>query len=324
MPATRLTTALHQPFAAFFRSRTGRAAGSDWIGLDGRRVFILPTRTGLGYAVLLLVMLLGAINYSNNLIFALTFLLAGLGMVAMLHTYRNLAQLQLRAGQGRPGFVGEPLGFQVWLRSTDGRPRQALELRTVEGDTAMAEAGREAVSVWLHRPAARRGANRLGQVTISTRFPLGLFHAWSRVDFAHSELAYPSPAPPGPPPPELADTTALAGDLSAGTEDFRGLRHYRPGDSLRQIHWKSLARGQEPLTKEFGAARTPLCWLDFAATPEADTEARLRRLCRWVLDAERAQLGYGLRLPGQTWPPARGDAHRDRCLAALARFGEPE
>jgi uncharacterized protein (DUF58 family) len=323
MPVSRLITVLRHPLAAFFGSRTGRAAGSDWIGLDRRRVFILPTRTGLGFAVLLLVMLLGAINYSNNLIFALTFLLAGLGVVAMLHTYRNLVNLQLQAGQGRPGFVGETLGFQVWLRAGDGRPRQALELRSMEGDTAIAEAGSEAVSVWLHRPATHRGANRLGRVTVSSRFPLGLFRAWSHVDFAHTELAYPTPAPPGPPPPETAGTPAPSGDLYAGADDFRGLRHYRPGDSLRQIHWKALARGQDPLTKEFGTAGTPLCWLDIAAAPEPDVEARLRRLCRWVLDAERGQVCYGLRLPGQSWPPARGDAHRDRCLAALARFGEP-
>lgn len=323
MPSSRLITALRRPLAAFFGSRTGRAAGSDWIGIERRRVFILPTRAGLGYAVLLLVMLLGAINYSNNLIFALTFLLTGLGLVAMLHTYRNLAHLQLRAGQGRPGFVGEALGFQLWLRAGDGRARQALELRTAEDDSVIAQAGSDAVAVWLHRPATHRGANRLGLVTVSTRYPLGLFRAWSRIDFAHSELAYPAPAPPGPPPPELADTPASSGDHRAGAEDFRGLRHYRPGDSLRQIHWKALARGQEPLTKEFGAAGMPLRWLDFAAAPEPEPEARLRRLCRWILDAERAQISYGLRLPTQTWAPARGSAHRDRCLAALARFGGP-
>lgn len=324
MPTSRLIAALRHPLARFFRSRTGHAAGSDWIGLDGRRVFILPTRTGLGFAVLLVVMLLGAINYSNNLIFALTFLLTGLGLVAMLHTYRNLAGLQLRAGQGQPAFVGEPLGFQLWLRSGDGRARQALELHTPEGATAIVEIDGGDASAWLHRPAARRGANRLGRVTVSTRYPLGLFRAWSRLDFAHSELAYPAPAAPGPtPPPDTADGTARPGLPGTGGDDFLGLRPYRPGDSLRRVHWKGLARGQKPLTKEFGAAAAPALWLDFAAAPERGTEARLGRLCRWILDAEQAQLSYGLRLPGLDWPPGRGSVHRDRCLAALARFGEP-
>lgn len=323
MPRVDRFSTLRHPLAAFFGSRTGRAAGGDWIALDRRRVFILPTRTGLGYAVLLMVMLLGAINYNNNLIFALTFLLAGLGLVAMLHTYRNLAGLQLRAGQGRSGFVGEPLGFQVWLRAGDGRPRQALELVTAEGDTAVTGTGGSEVPVWLHRPARRRGPCRLGRVTVTTRFPLGLFRAWSRLEFAHTELAYPAPAPPGAPPPVAADAIAPAGQRGSGDEDFLGLRPYRQGDSLQRVHWKALARGQDPLTKVFGATAAPSCWLDFAAVPEADPELRLSRLCRWILDAERAQLVYGLRLPGQAWPPARGADHRDRCLAALARFGSP-
>lgn len=323
MRATRLIDALRHPLTAFFRSRTGRAAGGEWVRLDGRRVFILPTRTGLGFAVLLLVMLLGAINYSNNLIFALTFLLAGLGLVAMLHTYRNLAGLALRAGQGRPGFVGAPLGYQLWLRARDGRPRPALELRTAEGAVTVTEIRHDEASVWLHRPATRRGPQRLGRITVSCRYPLGLFRAWSQLDFAHSELAYPTPAPPGPRPTAApADGTARASRPRAGDEDFQGLRPYRPGDALRRVHWKALARGQDALTKEFGTAGSPLVWLDFATTPEAGTEARLSRLCRWILDAESSQLSYGLRLPGEEWPPGRGNSHRDRCLAALARYGD--
>lgn len=326
MPVSRLITALRQPLAGFFRSRTGRAQGNEWVRLVGRRVFILPTRTGLGFALLLVVMLLGAINYSNNLIFALTFLLAGLGLVAMLHTYRNLLGLELRAGQGRPGFVGEPLGYQLWLRTTDGRPRPALELRTPEGAAVMTGLRRgEEVSVWLHRPATRRGPHRLGRITIGCRYPFGLFRAWSALDFAHSELAYPAPAPPGPqPPPEPVDATARARQSRAGDEDFQGLRPYRPGDALHRVYWKALARGQGAVTKVFGAAAgSPLVWLDFAAAPEAGTEARLSRLCRWILDAEHAQLSYGLRLPGGDQAPGRGNGHRDRCLAALARYGDP-
>ncbi|MFN2308725.1 MAG: DUF58 domain-containing protein [Gammaproteobacteria bacterium] len=324
MPNARLTTTLRNPVAAFFRQRTARAVGGEWVELDRRRVFVLPTRAGFGFAALLLVMLVGAINYSNNLIFALTFLLAGLGPVSLLHTYRNLSRLQLQAGQGRPDFVGGALGFQVWLRAGDGRPRRALHLEVEGGDSGFAQPGTAPVAVWLHRPATRRGPQRLGRVIVSTRYPLGLFQAWSNVEFAHTELVYPAPAPPGPPPPEAADLPAQAGDHRPGDEDFHGLRHYHPGDSLRQIHWKALARGQGLLTKEFAAAGTPqLCWLDFAAAPGPDPEARLRRLCRWILDAERAEIRYGLRLPGQAWAPAHGHAHRDRCLAALACFGAP-
>lgn len=316
-----LFTLVVRPWMRFSAKRTGRVDSTAWTELSARRVFILPTRAGLAYAGLLLVLLLGAINYNNNLIFGLTFLLAGLGLVTMLHTYRNLVRLELQAGQGRPGFAGERVGYQVWLRPGDGRPRQAIELRISEGLMAGLDVDTEATPAWLVRPATRRGRLPLGRVTVATRFPLGLFHAWSRLDFTHAEPAYPAPAAPGWAPPRTGE--AEQGDVGSaerGQDDFRGLRPYHPGDSLRQVDWKALAREQGLLTKEFAAAHTPEDWFDFEAMPEADVEARLRRLCRWILDAERDQRVYGLRLPGLAIPPGRGTAHRDRCLLALCDF----
>lgn len=309
------------PWRSFFASRTTVVAAGAWSELSTRRVFILPTRAGLGFAALLLVLLLGAVNYNNNLIFALTFLLSGLGLVTLLHTYRNLAHLELRAGLGRPGFAGERIGFQLWLRPGDGRPRQAIELCGADGYTTRIDIGSEAGSAWLYRTGLQRGRQPLGPVTIATRFPLGLFRAWSRLEVTHAEPVYPAPASPGMAPPRpAAQAHGDSGNTGMGQDDFRDLRNYRPGDSLRQIEWKALARERGLLTRQFAAAQSPEDWLDFAAVPEPDTEARLRRLCRWVLDAEHAQRRYGLRLPGVRIALAQGSAHRDRCLLALADY----
>jgi hypothetical protein len=67
------------------------------VTLDQRRIFIFPSLTGLFFACSLLVMLLAAINFENNLSYALTFLLATLFIVATLHTYANLSGLTIRA-----------------------------------------------------------------------------------------------------------------------------------------------------------------------------------------------------------------------------------
>lgn len=317
-----LLAPLLRPWSGVIAS-SGRVAGSTWTKLASRRVFILPTRAGLAFAGLLLVLLLGAINYNNNLIFGLTFLLTGLGLVTMLHTYRNLVHLEIQAGQGRPGFAGERVGFQLWLRAGDGRPRQAIELRSPDDDPALLDAGSTASAAWLYRTASVRGRLPLGRVTIQTRYPLGLFRAWSRVDVTHAERVYPAPAPPGAPPPRPASAgMGEIGNVRCGQDDFRGVRPYHVGDSLRRVDWKALAREQGLLTKEFAAAQAPEDWLDFAATPETDTETRLRRLCRWIVDAEHAQRRYGLRLPGLVIAPAHGTAHCDRCLSALADYGD--
>lgn len=320
--AGRRDRPLYRKGPSWFERRTARIVGDRWTALQARQVFILPTRAGLSFAALLLVLLLGAVNYDNNLIFALTFLLTGLGFIAMLHTYRNLVHLECQSGAGRPGFVGDRIGFQLWLRPADGRPRQAIELRIGDTDRVRLDVSAHATAIWLTRLGRRRGRLTLGMVTVATRFPLGLFRAWSYLDVRQAEPVYPAPAPSGNPPPATVGTRPDdGGGPAAGGDDFGGLRDYRPGDSLRHIDWKTWARGRGLLTKQFSGAASAEPWLDFAAAREPDAEARLARLCRWIIEAERAQQRYGLRLPGVQVDPGRGPAHRDRCLLTLADFG---
>ena len=62
-------------------------------------------------------------------------------------------------------------------------------------------------------------------------------------------------------------------------------------------------------------------WLDYdALAGVGDVERRLSQLSRWVIDAERENCLYGLRLPGVELAPSRGSAQFDRCLEALALF----
>ena len=49
-----------------------------------RRIYILPTRQGMGFAAAVSVMLLGSINYDNALGYVLSFLLVSAALVSML------------------------------------------------------------------------------------------------------------------------------------------------------------------------------------------------------------------------------------------------
>ena len=106
------TLTLRQRFSlARFLRGLGPEAGP--VQLDRSRIFILPTATGLLFAVVLLVMLLGAINYANNMGYMFTFLLGSMALVSILHSYRNLAQLQFAAGRAEPVFAGERAAFDI-------------------------------------------------------------------------------------------------------------------------------------------------------------------------------------------------------------------
>jgi len=288
-----------------------------------RRVYIVPARLGLLYCGTLLVLLTGSINYALSLGFALTFLLAGLGLSGMVHTARNLARIAVNVGRTEPAFAGEAAQFRLLLDGRAPFDRPAILARHVASGAQMVVdiAAGALGEVVLAVPAPRRGRQPLGRVMLETRFPLGLFRAWSYVEPEASCLVYPRPER-SPLPPLSPD--AAAGALHAqaiGNEDFAGLRAYQRSDSPRHVAWKTVARSDEMLTKQFSGEATAQLWLDWQALPPGlGLEQRLSRLTGWVLAAERAGLHYGLRLPGVEIEPGRGDAHRSACLRSLALY----
>lgn len=291
------------------------------IHLDRRRVYVLPTRAGVLFTFVLLAMLIGAINYNNSLAYALTFLLASLTVVSILHTFRNLHGLSFHAGHPSAVFAGSSVRFPFAMENRQG-DRFAIAIQFEKGEPVFADVGQgEMHWIELHLPSQRRGWLPLPRITVSTLYPLGLFRAWSYLYFDTRALIYPSPAAAQPLPVPEAEGRETGGDHGEGSDDFAQLRPYHPGDSLRHINWKAYAREAGLLVKQFGTTRAPELWISWHSATERDTESRLSQLCRWVLDADAAGLAYGLQMPAQRIEPGRGEAHRRHCLEVLALHG---
>lgn len=297
---------------------------SGTITLNQRRIFIIPTRRGIGFVFVLLVMLLGDINYSLSLGFVLTFLLGTMALMTMLHTFRNLAQLKIRAGRNEPVFAGDMAQFTFHFHDNGRLQRYQLTLHDGKAhSTTFDVPARHSAEVKLLIPASHRGWLNPGRLTLFTQFPLGLFHAWSYLQFDTRCLIYPRPAAPQPLPVQSAQS-GTGRFNAAGDEDFSGLRNYVAGDALPRIAWKVLARGQGLQVKQFGAPQGQELWLDWALLPALTTERKLEILTRWVLDANAQGLHYGLRLPDIELAPEHSTAHQTECLRALALFGLPD
>lgn len=325
---------------AGFGSRIGRRARA-WArrrqGIDdptttlhGGRIYILPTRAGIIFALILFTMLLGAMNYNNNLGFALTFLLAGLGIVSMHHCHHNLAGLSLRSLGARPVFAGEPLKFSFVLDNASNQPRWQLRLGWDGADPRVAEieaGGRQTLQLSL--PTSGRGRVSAPRVQLSTLYPLGLLRAWAWINLDLSGLAYPAPA-------AVATGVDIGeagqndhGRSPSGDDDYSGMRAWRTGDPPRRIAWKALARTGQKLVSEYEGGNPAPLWIDWDTESVADAEQRIARLARRVLDADVSGRVYGLRLPGLEIPPNRGAVQLHACLEQLAlmpgpaRAGEP-
>ncbi|MEW7979426.1 MAG: DUF58 domain-containing protein [Candidatus Sedimenticola endophacoides] len=266
-------------------------------------------------------MLIGSINYANNLGFLLTFLLTGLGVVAIYHTWANLAWVELFPGRCEPVFAGQQAHFEIRLENRRRTPRPGIQLQLGASDPATCDLTGQTTLI-LPLASTRRGHLTLPRFTLSTRYPMGLLRAWTYIELDQCCLVYPRPGPRIPAADTPDYSRSQRGDRGVGVGDFVGLRPYRDGDSIKHIHWKALARERGLLTKQFGGDRSERRWLDWDALAGLDTEQRLSALCRGVIDATQQQLEYGLRLPGTEIPPGRDPAHRQRCLRALALYGE--
>jgi uncharacterized protein (DUF58 family) len=296
------------------------------IVLVHRRVYILPTRLGWMFAATLGILLAGSINYALSLGFALTFALGGMGFAAMVHTARNLAGMAVSVGRTEPVFAGESAQFRLYLDARASFDRPAILVRHLGSGaqlvlSILAQAIGEAV---LAVPTKRRGWLPLGRVMLETRFPLGIFRAWSYVEPEARCLVYPKPEHSPLPRTSPEAAAGMVRALAPGNEDFTGLRAYQLSDSPRHVAWKSVARTEQMLTKQFSGEAAVELWLDWALLPDGlSLERRLSRLAGWVVAAERAGARYGLRLPGTEIAPDRGEAHRAACLEALALYRLP-
>jgi uncharacterized protein (DUF58 family) len=290
--------------------------------LGQRRVYILPTRAGFMFGTTLLLMLVGAINYNLGLGYVLAFLLAGTGIVSILHCWRNLARSVVRPGKAPPVFVGDLAEFAIRVENPGSLTRRSLAIKFPGQHPVFFDVpsgGTATVAVRL--PATHRGMFRPGRFSIYTTYPLGLFHAWANVDLDIHCLVYPRPEAGDVALPPAREADGQGSAQGAGEEDFAGLRTYQPGDSPRRIAWKAFARNEVFLSKQFAGSAVAELWLDFSAITDAlGTEEKLSRIARWVIDAEIAGHRYGLRLPGLEFDPDTGSAQRDRCLQALAVF----
>ena len=291
------------------------------VTLDQKRIFIFPSKVGLFFGLCLLVMLMTAINFQNNLSYALTFLLATLFIIATLHTFANLSGLTIRALRAQSALPGQQSEFDVQIERGKQRDHYALHLKWPDSTEGLVNlVGVDKVRVQLHTAVGKRGWYSPGRLLLESTYPLGLLRCWTWVDLDLHALVYPQPRSSAELPGLATDQPDGASVPVTGSDDFFGFRDYRHGDSLRRIHWKGLARGQGVQSKQYAAYADRSVWLDWEMFPGLGTEQRLSHLCYWALEFDSRNEEYGLRLPGVVIEPGSGEKHRDLLLKELALY----
>ncbi len=282
------------------------------------RIRVRLTAAGWGFMVLIVVGMLLAINFSNNLIFAMVMLLIAILLVGGYQTRANLSGIQCGEWTCEAVFAGDKIYYRLPVSLPKGWPRHGLRVRGAGGhsDAELFLKKGERQDMVLRRPALNRGRIAGGRAWLTSSFPLGLFVARLRTNDLPECLVYPTPQGA-----EVLPDQKLGSDahLHSESDNFADLKRYAPGDPLTHISWRAFARFDELYTKEFdGAKGEPARWLRWQDVAAPGTEEKLQQLCRWMLDCQAQGREFGLELPGQMIAPGQGHRHLQECLQLLA------
>lgn len=292
--------------------------------IDRRRLYILPTRAGIIYFIVLMLILFAAINYENSLGFMLAFLLSSLGFIGMIYSHQNINQLTLNIGRAESVFVGQDILYPLTLSQPQPCVRASILLQCSNTQDCLVHLiNEQSIECKLPVKARTRGYAKAGRIKLYSEYPLGLFHSWSWLNLDAHCLVYPEPWP------KHFDLISAAHNavkpyaaIKKGVDDFAGIRQYQEGDQPNHMAWKAIAKTGELQTKLFNSEQSKEIWIDWCQTDDSlEIEQRLSILCRMVLDANQQNISFGLGLPGCTISNQSGSAHKHQCLKALALFG---
>lgn len=288
-----------------------------------KNLYIFPTRRGFMFLLFVMVLWLLGTNYQNNLILALTFLLISVFIVSILHTFANLAGLDITLKGAANAFAGENVEFFFSIENTSRRDSNGIALRWQESllDASFCDSEQKTLtSVTVPLQTERRGHVRPQRLLMESEYPLGLLRCWTWLNFDAHALVYPKPIERPLANAAVADEQGDGEHPARGGEDFNALHEYVPGDPIKHIAWKLYARDRGLFTKEFSQNISRELWLDFFQVASNDVEQKLSALCFWALQFSSKDEQFGMILPGKKISPNKGENHKARVLEALASY----
>lgn len=306
--------------------------------LTSKNIFILPTRFGFTYLLFVLLLFLLGTNYQNNLIILFSFVLASFFITVMLHSFFNFSKISIHSEPLVTGYCDKNINIPFSITAhkehfdiqLDFKDQQCNSLLKVTPVTLLqVNNGNNTVNLSVQAP--KRGKYLLGRLTVKSEYSFGLFKSWSKLDFEHMLIVYPSQRVLNAIDSYLCSTndeTHLSGVSQSnqlGIDEFSELKNFVRGESLARTAWKQLAKGQGHYTKHYQSQQGEPVWLTFDGLPNNQLEIKLQYLSYLVttLSLTNQEFGLLLKLHGKKTikiPPSSGLEHKANCLHALATY----
>lgn len=295
-----------------------RARASSEHYLSQRNIYILPSKQGFAFCLMLALMLLTAINYQSSLIYLLVFILGSTFLISIWLCFFNMQGLVVRVSHIAPVQAGEPVRVEL-AANLAGKERSGFYVKLDEQADTNYWPMEKAPVIEIRGFEYGRGVFDLPAVSLETFFPFGLIRAWTWMWFDSKLVVYPVPVEP----PELSGSgdDEEGGQQKREGEELGDVREYQSGDSMRRVLWRHYARREELVVRSRESVASKKVTLDWVSYSDFGTEQALSYMCFDVLSLFEANQEFALTMPNGGVPLGAGEAHRDQCLTVLARFG---
>ncbi len=281
------------------------------------RIYILPTKRGIKFCLMLGVMFLVSLNNNDNLALLLTFILCSTFLISMIYTHSNLKGLKLISVSTQPNFASEKAKVSINLLSDNlARP---LITAYIDSENLEKTKVLDTKTLELKAQTENRGIYRPEKIRIESDFPFSFFKAWTYIKTDVQCLVYPKPLENKHKASISSKQADGANNGGKGNEDFNGLKNYTQGDSPKKIYWKGLSKGTGLNTKDYSGSSSQIALYDFNKIKEDNLEIKLSMLSFLVLQAKGA---FTLKIPGKTIGPDSGEKHLHSCLKELALYAK--
>lgn len=245
---------------------------------------------GFLYLVLILITFIAGINYANNLILGLCFLMSAILCMSFYLTFRQLHALHIEMVTAEVGQVGQVLMLKLHFKQNAKLSRylqiqwQQQEQRVYLDQTQQ--------SLELSFFPQYRGIYAFDTIKIYATYPLGLVHAWTYLNLQQKVWIAPQAYDWQK---EHKNQPSAAHDR---LDEFRELRAFQHGDSYQNVAWKQVARGQGFFIKMFEAQATQqYLEIDYQHIPAQSHEEKLSFMMGLIEQCEQFGDDYAVILP---------------------------
>ncbi|MDB2412851.1 DUF58 domain-containing protein [Litoricolaceae bacterium] len=281
----------------------GRLIG-DAVETSARQAIALPTASGILFFALVVVLLLGAINFQSNLGFVMAFALLVFGFIALVFLGFNFHQVSLALANDVYCEEGQEPELTVSVQSKS--PSQKIQLG-IEDRTVVCDVEPNSQCIQMRCNPRIRGVSPMPSIEIGSTFPFGWAFLRCRWQTSKQLIIYPRP---------IKSIEQHQQSRPDGRDQIH-VRDYRPGDRMASIAWKKTRRLESPVVIDIEGASRPFnfSYRDFDAV---DFETALSYLTWDILRCAEQGDSWSLELPRVMLSTGNGSDHLEQSLRMLA------